>query len=58
MKNELSKKTYLFIVSNVLKRTLALVALLHSPFFTLHSSLFTLHSPLSNLDRILRSSQS
>ena len=44
MKNELSKKTYLFIVSNVLKRTLALVALLHSSFFTLHSSLFTLHS--------------
>ena len=38
MKNELSKKTYLFIVSNVLKRTLALVALLHSPFFILHSS--------------------
>ena len=45
MKNELSKKTYLFIVSNVLKRTLALVALLHSPFFTLHSSFVSAQEP-------------
>ena len=42
MKNELRKKTYLFIVSNVLKRTLVLMALLHSSFFTLHSSLKTI----------------
>ena len=45
MKNELSKKTYLFIVSNVLKRTLALVALLHSPFFILHSSFIFAQEP-------------
>ena len=45
MKNELSKKTYLFIVSNVLKRTLALVALLHSSFFTLHSSFIFAQEP-------------
>ena len=45
MKNELSKKTYLFIVSNVLKRTLALVALLHSPFFILHSSFVSAQEP-------------
>ena len=45
MKNELSKKTYLFIVSNVLKRTLALVALLHSSFFTLHSSFVSAQEP-------------
>ena len=45
MKNELSKKTYLFIVSNVLKRTLALVALLHSSFFILHSSFIFAQEP-------------
>ena len=45
MKNELSKKTYLFIVSNVLKRTLALVALLHSPFFILLSSFIFAQEP-------------
>ena len=45
MKNELSKQTYLFIVSNVLKRTLALVALLHSPFFILHSSFIFAQEP-------------
>ena len=45
MKNELSKKTYLCIVSNVLKRTLALVALLHSSFFTLHSSFIFAQEP-------------
>lgn len=45
MKNELSKKTYLFIVSNVLRRTLALVALLHSPFFILHSSFIFAQEP-------------
>ena len=45
MKNELSKKSYLFIVSNVLKRTLALVALLHSPFFILHSSFIFAQEP-------------
>ena len=45
MKNELSKKTYLFIVSNVLKRTLALVALLHSSFFALHSSFIFAQEP-------------
>ena len=45
MKNELSKKTYLFVVSNVLKRTLALVALLHSSFFILHSSFIFAQEP-------------
>ena len=45
MKNELSKKTYLFIVSNVLKRTLALVALLHSSFCILHSSFIFAQEP-------------
>ena len=38
MKNELNKKPYRFLVSNVLKRALVLMALLHSSFFILHSS--------------------
>ena len=39
MRNELSKKPYRLIVSNVIKRTLGLVALLYSSFLILHSSM-------------------
>ena len=50
MKNELNKKPYRFLVSNVLKRALVLMALLHSSFFILHSSFKNiLHSSFKNI---------
>ncbi|MGN0282261.1 MAG: septal ring lytic transglycosylase RlpA family protein [Prevotella sp.] len=49
MKSELSKKSYRKDVSNVLKRALVLMVLLHSSFFTLHTSFFTLNSSFSTL---------
>ena len=50
MKNEVNKKPYRFLVSNVLKRALVLMALLHSSFFILHSSFKNiLHSSFKNI---------
>ena len=46
MKNELNKKPCRFLVSNVLKRALVMIALLHSSFFILHSSLIIFNSSL------------
>ena len=45
MRNELSKKTYRLIVSNVIKRTLGLVALLYSSFLIPHSSFIYAQEP-------------
>ena len=45
MKEEQCKNLYRFNVSNVLKRTLVLMVLLHSSFFILHSSLISAQTP-------------
>lgn len=45
MRNELSKKPYRLIVSNVIKRTLVLVALLYSSFLIPHSSFIYAQEP-------------